>query len=772
MSAAPPIASPRLAAVDRYFEVSLYLLLLVSVLAVVSTGKMDLFSALLAPFAILYKGFRWRRSRNAGAEPAPELSHKVATRLVWAAFFFFPADLWLMANTLAAGAPNPGLYGALLATVHLMLIALVVRLFSARTQRDHLFLALVAFSNMLAAAILTVDTLFLAFFFLFLLLGVSTFISLEIRRGAAGAVAPPLETGTPAARRLNRSLGMTAGSVALLALALGGVLFFTIPRFTAGYLGGYNLQPTLISGFSDDVELGRIGEIKKNTAVVMRIRVHSNAALGAGAHWRGAALTSFDGRRWFTERPDLVVSTPDIQGWYPASEPQPSMTREQFEKFRERARTYAMGAPRSMTYAILLEPMASDALFVAGRGSRVRGAFSHGVDRAGRPSRGSYLSVDRTTGSVTNPFHNFVRLAYEGSSWLPTYSPETLRRSPPDIPPEIRETYLQLPPLDPRVAQLAQSVTSGAANEYDRAMAVQTYLQTQFGYTLEQPSPAPADPLAHFLFVRRKGHCEYFATAMTVMLRTLGIPARYATGFLPGEFNDIGGDYIIRASDAHSWVEVYFPDFGWITFDPTPAGASEQGGFFARLAHYWDWIELTWNDWIINFDFLHQAAMVESFQRTSRNWSDRARLSALRLEHTTREVLRAIEARASSAAVLVPLGLAAALGFLFALRGGAIRRFVAMHWGLHFSSQGKWLPHLATLHYEEMLRLLARRGWRKAPGQTPLEFIASLSSASIAAPVADLTAIYQDARFGARPADSRALAELLIRIRALLRVSH
>src|SRR5207244_5015174 len=103
--------------------------------------------------------------------------------------------------------------------------------------------------------------------------------------------------------------------------------------------------------------------------------------------------------------------------------------------------------------------------------------------------------------------------------------------------------------------------TAQAPTAYDKAAAIEHYLRTRFGYTLDLSATSKADPLAHFLFERRSGHCEYFAAAMTVMLRSLGIPARYVNGFLPGEYNELGGDFIVRASDAHSWVEAYFPGF-------------------------------------------------------------------------------------------------------------------------------------------------------------------------------------------------------------------
>ena len=100
------------------------------------------------------------------------------------------------------------------------------------------------------------------------------------------------------------------------------------------------------------------------------------------------------------------------------------------------------------------------------------------------------------------------------------------------------------------------------------------------------------------------------------------VTAREVNGFLPGEFNDLGGDYIVRASDAHSWVEVYFPGEGWVTFDPTPAVAPSTA-FFSRLGHYIDWLELSWNEWVINYDFAHQVQMAQILQiKAANHWPD------------------------------------------------------------------------------------------------------------------------------------------------------
>src|ERR1700740_999853 len=147
--------APPVAAVQRYFEVSLYLLVSTGVIAIVSTGKLEWSSLVIPPVALAYKGIRLWRGRG------PELSHRVATWLVLAYFLVFPADLWFFSRNLAEGAPNPTLYAALLSAIHLLLFAILVRLFSARTSRDYAFLAVLAVASMLASAILTVETGFL-----------------------------------------------------------------------------------------------------------------------------------------------------------------------------------------------------------------------------------------------------------------------------------------------------------------------------------------------------------------------------------------------------------------------------------------------------------------------------------------------------------------------------------------------------------------------------------------------------------------------------------
>ena len=126
-----------------------------------------------------------------------------------------------------------------------------------------------------------------------------------------------------------------------------------------------------------------------------------------------------------------------------------------------------------------------------------------------------------------------------------------------------------------RVHQLAVKVTSdaGAVTPYDKAKAIETYLRSNFIYTLTPPKPPPGvDPLDYFLSDSHRGYCEYFASAMGDMLRSLGIPTRLVNGFGPGLYDTTTNAWVVRGEDAHTWVETYFPNYGWITFEPTPDG--------------------------------------------------------------------------------------------------------------------------------------------------------------------------------------------------------
>ncbi|HUL15507.1 MAG TPA: DUF3488 and transglutaminase-like domain-containing protein [Terriglobales bacterium] len=728
---------------ERFFRLSLFLLILTSAVTLSFTGKLDLFTSIAAPAAILIKGFRWWRGYT------PELEQRQATWLVVGYLAVFPLDIFFFSRLLTANSPNPATYAALIGIIHFLLFVLIVRLYSATQDRDALFLAMLSFAAMLASAVLTVDTTFLLLFFVFLLFGVATFTGLELRRGVAGCTSVPGNLDRE--RRLSRALMLAALSVALGAISIGAVLFFFFPRINGGYLGGSSMNPQLISGFSDDVELGQIGEIKKNYSVVMRVETGQPVAYPM-LRWRGIALTTFDGKRWYSGERSADTLVANSDGWIPIP------VGEQ----------PADAQASVLRYDVLLEPIATDAIFIPGRAMALRGNFAgespRNVFRKSKP----YLFRDATS-SLFNPYHNYGTVHYSGMSRLFTWNPAGLRVAPVNYPGAIASTYLQLPNLDPRIAALARSVTAKASNPYDKAREIETYLRGHYSYTLDLVGKPGNSPLSHFLFETHAGHCEYFASAMAVMLREVGVPTREVNGFLPGEYNDLAGDYIVRASDAHSWVEVYFPGNGWVVFDPTPPGPAADSGLFTRLGLVVDWIQLNWNEWVINYDFAHQMALAQNLQVKSRNWKEIVRSWFVGKQDRAKQWMRHWQIGHSNMALVVPLFLLVILVSLrYGLIGKAIRR-LSLFFQLRRRPTATVSPALASRLYQELLAQLARRGIARRESQTAFEFAASLGEPSLVPTVTEFTRLYADARFGGAPCDTSRLRELLNQLRATAR---
>jgi hypothetical protein len=160
---------------------------------------------------------------------------------------------------------------------------------------------------------------------------------------------------------------------------------------------------------------------------------------------------------------------------------------------------------------------------------------------------------------------------YEVVAELNMTSEITLRNSPQKYPPGILDRYVQVPEnLPPRVSVLARNLIASASNPYDKALAIETYLRTLQYTTASNPIPHDADTVDYFLFESGTGYGDYFASAMVVMLRTQGIPARLVLGFGPGVQDTEKQGFTVRDKDSHSWPEVYFTDIEWVAFEPTP----------------------------------------------------------------------------------------------------------------------------------------------------------------------------------------------------------
>ncbi|RPJ36242.1 MAG: transglutaminase domain-containing protein, partial [Chloroflexi bacterium] len=184
--------------------------------------------------------------------------------------------------------------------------------------------------------------------------------------------------------------------------------------------------------------------------------------------------------------------------------------------------------------------------------------------RTGPPADPVPTSNGDMLGALTAPDE------YNVVSYVPQISADQLRAAGSNYPESITRRYVRLPETTPeRVLGLAREITQAALTPYDRAVAIEAYLRT-FPYTLEVgPPPSGRDVVDYFLFTAQQGYCDYYATAMVVLARAVGLPARIVVGYTSGEYDARSAEYIIRKENAHSWAEVYFSGFGWVEFEPT-----------------------------------------------------------------------------------------------------------------------------------------------------------------------------------------------------------
>jgi len=723
-----PAAASLTTAIDYYFDWALYLLVVSGFAALVSTGGLDLASTIFVVAALCVRGYLLLKSREA------VISERWTTPLTLAYFAFFAADYFIVSHSF------------LMATVHLALFGVVVRMFTLRRERDHIMLAVLAFLMVLAAAVLTVDSVFLLSFGVFMLMAVATFVLLEMRRSGRTATLQATPSNDPQERRrLAFSLVRVAPALMSMILIGAAALFFLLPRRSGGYLGGYSFGTDFSSGFSDRVQLGQIGQIQQSNAVVMHVQIDGDRTGRYDMRWRGVALADFDGHTWSKPRQQFALQRwPDNSFEVPHLEKPPQKPPVRF----------GPGGEHRIHYRVLMEPIGTNVFFLAPWARNVSGTYQ-------------LLAAD-SGGAVYNFDTQHAISRYEAESDVALPSAAQLRAAGQDYPEELKESYLRLPGLDPRVARLATQISASAKTDYDKATALESHLRTRYQYTLELPQVAPDDPIANFLFDRKRGHCEYFAASMAVMLRTLGIPSRVVNGFRSDEFNDLTGNYVVRAKDAHAWVEAYFPGYGWQTFDPTPGGGSSIPQGWARLALYVDAMSSFWRDWIVSYDTSHQYVIGQTALTRTHNLWEGARAWARAHYQSILEWARRTQDRAQHSPtrwLLVAVGVS--LLFLFVRNLGRILHLLQEY---RLSAHPERSPEqAAAMWYGRMARVLARRGMPKPAAQTAREFVERIDDRKVREPVAVFTEVYESARFGNSADDAERLPELYQRVETAAR---
>ena len=720
-AATPKLGNPP-PLIEQYFQVCLLLLLSTGFITLASTGKLDMLSMLFVSAALLFRGYLLGQGRNVRIPEQITSYLGIVYILVYVVDFFFVSDNFVQA------------------TVHLLLFGMIVKLFSVQRDRDFVYLAMLAFLEVLSAAILTVDSVFLGALSIFLLIAVLTFIALEMRRsslrgGFIQNIAPQIAAASGKRKRLkifSYSL-TTTGFVLVAAILLASVgIFFSLPRLSGGYLSKLAQQNDLVSGFSDNVSLGEIGRIQQSSQVVMHVRIE-NGEKGPGVLMRGNSLSDFDGKNWINPPHDVRAlnntgGSFDLRG------------------YAERELRLAEGRQHHIVkYRVMLEPIGTNVIFTIPAPDYLFGSFR---EVTGDRSQ-TFLNTDKD-----RPTSN-----YSGISDLSQPTLQDLERATGEYPDEVKRRYMKLPDtLDPRIAELAHQVTGKVKTPMEKAAAIQAYL-SKFQYTLELPSRRQKDPVAYFLFERKAGHCEYFASAMAVLVREEGIPSRIVNGFRGGEWNELTGNFIVRAKDAHSWVEVYFPGVGWYAFDPTPQGSMPVINMWSRMQLYMDAAREFWREWIVNYDFVHQEKLANTAASASTRMIDRLKLWARHqyesmmnsARNTHKMMVKSPRAYGGSAVLFIS-------GVILLFNIPRIARALKMQ---SIARNPRKAPQgAASIWYGKMTSAMAKRGHKKAATQTPAEFVEDIADAKLRTGVARFTHHYERARFGNSADDAVKLPEI------------
>jgi protein-glutamine gamma-glutamyltransferase len=620
--------------------------------------------------------------------------------------FAWQTNLWVLnalmiAITAATTVVALGGQPSTVALAHFAATAQGLQLLDARPRRTEFLLVTLALFQVVLAANLTDSVFFTPLLIAFVFAAVWTLIVHTLRSEA-------LEAGQARdlPRALTPGLARAAFAASGVAVLLAMVLFVALPRLRSSVVRGPVAGSGLAaSGFAERVELGELGRIRGDPSVVMRVETLEGVPPAPeAAYWRGLAFDTFDGRTWSITPPDRELVPGTAEGGV-------GLGREP-DRY-------------DLVQRIVREPVEGGVLFRVGDPRGVQGT----VRRLERDASGGLYAASQAD----------ERVRYTVRS-LDAQPDDRALRGDRAVPPRRNgDRVLARVPLSPAVGALAARIATGARDDAERARAIERYLAANGRYTDVPPDP-PADgrsPVEGFLLGGLAGHCEYFASAMVVLAREVGLPARLVNGFAGGRTNEIGGFVVIAQSDAHAWVEIHYERAGWVRYDPTPADQRARAepalSFRDRVMDLASAIELWWYQRVVGFD---RSDQIDALKRAWLAWHGRSSESDAPGSAPALAWRAALDRREWVVGVSAGAALAAAAAWLWRRRAGRIRA--------------------AHPCYASALRLLARRGLVRAQGVTARAFAREVGAAlpaRAAAAFAELTEAYLCERFGARAAD-------------------
>ena len=390
-----------------------------------------------------------------------------------------------------------------------------------------------------------------------------------------------------------------------LILCLSVALFFLFPRVGLGFFVQKSREQASMIGFSDEVSLGGHGVIRDNPEVAMRVYFPGNLMPPEAAswHWRMMSFDTYDGVRWRREEKPRPQDLDRIKG---------ERYRYDLTPLASPAIREEMAGARAWDLRVYMEPLKVDqapTLWVTSRyglPTAIPMSFNPGRALLRHDTHFGDLSVvQRNDLGVMMEMRVMPELTLPGPKQQGAYLPKELERT---------EAFRQLPAKGMgEIAKLSRQITQGKESPYEKAAAISWHLQQNYSYTTNLPPVDPEAPVQDFLFRTKRGHCEFYATSMVLLLRASGVSARIVNGFLGGRWNEVGKYMAVRQGDAHSWVEVHIPTVGWVPFDPTPASdvlPVKPDPATAWLNDAYDAARMAWVSAVIEYDLDKQLAVL------------------------------------------------------------------------------------------------------------------------------------------------------------------
>ncbi len=478
------------------------------------------------------------------------------------------------------------------ALLHLIMFLVIAKLYSIRREKDkwHIMVAIFfVFVGAMATSSHVTISIYLLAFLVLSLYALARLAHWHVLASVGQSSAEDEKT-----QRRGKSLRRPMALVTLLIIAVSVPLFATMPRVREPFIlgrGGTGIGRT--TGFSDSVDLGVTSRIRGNRNVAMRLQYSEPVADAGSLRFKGATFEYYRNRRWFRElRPSLNLRR----------------RSDGFQYLQRRSReTPSAGEVNSSRRAeIFLEPLGNNSLVVPVETKAVR------LDNMP-------LMSDPGGALMTQAFGRRDTLRFEVELHP---EPFLAGRLDPDGP----LNALQIgDEVTPAIRDLAAQLMGDGSEEQQLDRLLQALVR-DYSYSDDLSGRDGQNPLEEFLFVYKSGHCEYFASAMVLMLRSQGIPARYVTGFLGAELNPLESYYIVRQQNAHAWVEAHTPSRGWQVYDPTPPegrpAISQQGLglFFRQLA---DYIMFRWDRYVLTFGAEDQKSLFNRLREALSEWWSR-----------------------------------------------------------------------------------------------------------------------------------------------------